>query len=135
MTAIPIATKIFCNETVAKTDIDEKYSYVFAILFGVPATIIILVTIIGNFMVLCFRARIGKSQTTLLIWNLGLADFFVGVFVLPIGVAYVIGQKWIFGRFVCKVWTSMDVVFCTASIVTLCFISLDRYIGVTRPLK
>lgn len=112
-----------------------EFSYVFAVLFGIPASMIICVTVIGNLLVLCFKAKVGKRQTMLLIWNLGLADFLVGIFVLPIGVAYVIQRRWPFSRWLCKLWTSCDVVFCTASIVTLCVISVDRYIGVTRPLR
>lgn len=111
------------------------FSYLLLFLFGLPAVVIIFVTVFGNLLVLTFKARVGKRQTTLLIWNLGLADFFVGLFVLPLGVSYVVGGRWYFGRLVCKVWASCDVVFCTASIVTLCVISVDRYIGVTRPLR
>lgn len=113
----------------------KEFSWLLAILFGLPACLIIVVTIVGNFMVLCFKAKVGKSQTSLLIWNLGLADFLVGIVVLPIGVAYVIGRRWAFGELMCKIWVSCDVIFCTASVVTLCIISLDRYIGVTRPLR
>lgn len=113
----------------------KEFSWLLAIFFGFPACLIIVVTIFGNFLVLCFKAKVGKSQTSLLIWNLGLADFLVGIVVLPIGVAYVIGRRWAFGELMCKIWVSCDVIFCTASVVTLCVISLDRYIGVTRPLK
>lgn len=122
-----------CNASAA---LDQgEFSYVFAVLFGIPASLIILVTVIGNFLVLCFKARVGKRQTMLLIWNLGLADFLVGIIVLPMGVITVIVRKWTFGRFLCRVWVTCDVIFCTASIVTLCIISVDRYIGVTRPLR
>lgn len=118
-----------------KLGAEPQFSYLLALLFGVPATLIIIITVFGNFLVLCFKAKVGKRQTMLLIWNLGLADFLVGVFVLPVGVSYVIGRKWPFSRLLCRIWVSCDVIFCTASIVTLCIISVDRYIGVTRPLR
>lgn len=34
--------------------------------------------------------------------------------------------KWLFGRFMCDVWNSLDVYFSTASILHLCCISVDR---------
>ena len=43
--------------------------------------------------------------------------------------------KWYFGSIFCKVWAAVDVLCCTASILSLCVISVDRYIGITRPLS
>ncbi|XP_067899175.1 histamine H2 receptor-like [Heterodontus francisci] len=48
-------------------------------------------------------------------------------------IIYEVTGIWMFGRLFCKVWISFDVMFCTASIVTLCFISLDRYCSVATP--
>ena len=44
-------------------------------------------------------------------------------------------QKWLFGQVFCDIWAAIDVLCCTASIFSLCVISIDRYIGVTRPLQ
>lgn len=41
---------------------------------------------------------------------------------------------WIFGNVWCKMWLAVDVWMCTASILNLCAISLDRYVAVTRPI-
>ena len=43
--------------------------------------------------------------------------------------------NWYFGSIFCDVWAAVDVLCCTASIMSLCVISVDRYIGVTRPLN
>lgn len=43
-------------------------------------------------------------------------------------------QVWIFGDLWCPIWLALDVWMCTASILNLCAISLDRYVAVTRPV-
>lgn len=42
---------------------------------------------------------------------------------------------WLFGDYLCSVWLAVDVWMCTASILNLCAISLDRYLAVTRPVQ
>ncbi|KAK6016092.1 hypothetical protein OSTOST_18428 [Ostertagia ostertagi] len=105
------------------------------ILCCIPMAVIILLTVFGNLLVLFFKARVGRTNTTLLVWNLGLTDFLVGVIVLPLGAFHLAYRKWIFGRFLCRVWVAADVTFCTCSVVTICVISVDRYLAVTRPLR
>ncbi|KHJ98955.1 hypothetical protein OESDEN_01074 [Oesophagostomum dentatum] len=86
------------------------------VLCCIPVFIIILLTVFGNLLVLFFKARVGRTNTTLLVWNLGLTDFLVGVIVLPLGAFHLAYRKWIFGRFLCRVWVAADVTFCTCSV-------------------
>uniref|UniRef100_A0A0K0F690 G_PROTEIN_RECEP_F1_2 domain-containing protein n=1 Tax=Strongyloides venezuelensis TaxID=75913 RepID=A0A0K0F690_STRVS len=105
------------------------------LILSLPVTVIIFLTIFGNLLVLCFKARVGRTNTTLLVWNLGLTDFLVGIIVLPLGAIHFITQEWKLGRILCRLWVGADVTFCTCSVVTICVISVDRYLAVTRPLK
>ncbi|GMR51675.1 hypothetical protein PMAYCL1PPCAC_21870, partial [Pristionchus mayeri] len=114
---------------------DEEINPIVSGMLSVPASVIILMTIFGNLLVLCFKARVGRTNTTLLVWNLGLTDFLVGVIVLPLGAFHLIYRKWVFGPFLCRLWVAADVTFCTCSVVTICVISVDRYMAVTRPLR
>ncbi|XP_017779204.1 PREDICTED: 5-hydroxytryptamine receptor 2A-like, partial [Nicrophorus vespilloides] len=42
---------------------------------------------------------------------------------------------WPFGVIWCNVYVTCDVLACSASIMHMCFISLDRYLGIRNPLK
>ena len=39
----------------------------------------------------------------------------------------VVGGAWVFSRLYCNIFVTLDVMMCTASILNLCAISIDRY--------
>jgi hypothetical protein len=80
-----------CNTSHTKLDVTLAYAA------GIPASIIILLTIFGNIVVLCTKAQVGHRQTMLLVWNLGLADLLVGVVVLPMSIHHLITRRWVGG--------------------------------------
>jgi hypothetical protein len=60
---------------------------------------------------------------------------YVGISVLPFSsILEILDDHWIFGQGFCSAWLALDVLCCTASIIALMGVSVDRYIGVTRPL-
>ncbi|KFM59046.1 putative tyramine receptor 2, partial [Stegodyphus mimosarum] len=54
---------------------------------------------------------------------------------MPFNVAYSILGKWIFGLHICELWLTCDVLCCTASILNLCAIALDRYWAIHDPIN
>ncbi|XP_059391083.1 D(2) dopamine receptor B-like isoform X2 [Carassius carassius] len=46
----------------------------------------------------------------------------------------VVGGAWLFSRMYCNVFVTLDVMMCTASILNLCAISIDRYMAVVMPV-
>ncbi|XP_064896313.1 D(2) dopamine receptor isoform X2 [Columba livia] len=55
------------------------------------------------------------------------------IFVIVFGNVLVVGE-WRFSRIHCDIFVTLDVMMCTASILNLCAISIDRYTAVAMPM-
>lgn len=84
----------------------------------------ILGTIIGNALVCTAVAIVRKLRTpsNLLIVSLAVSDLLVAVLVMPFATTYEVMGSWVAGQAICDMWTSLDVMLCTASILNLCMI-------------
>ncbi|NXN41248.1 HRH2 protein, partial [Rhinoptilus africanus] len=67
--------------------------------------------------------------------SLAITDLLLGLLVLPFSAFYELTKEWPFGSTLCNIYSSLDVMLCTASILNLLMISLDRYFAVTTPLR
>ncbi|KAM9824590.1 dopamine receptor D4 related sequence [Neosynchiropus ocellatus] len=118
----------------ADEELLKTYNYL-ALVFGI---LLILVIILGNILV-CLSVlteRSLKTATNYFIISLAVADLLLAVLVLPLFVySEFLGGIWPFSTFICDALMTMDVLLCTASILNLCAISVDRYIAVVLPLK
>ncbi|KAJ3588322.1 hypothetical protein NHX12_011915 [Muraenolepis orangiensis] len=108
-----------------------------AIPLGLVLGAFIVFAIVGNILVIlavvCNRHL--RTPTNCFIINLAIADLLLGTMVLPVSATLEILDYWVFGRIFCDIWAALDVLCCTASIMSLCVISIDRYIGVSYPLQ
>ena len=114
----------------------SMYSWTRIILASVVVTAIMLAIVVGNGLVVVAIAvdRRLKGVQHWFIGSLAVSDLLVGLFIMPFSLATELMGYWAFGDVICQLWLSTDVLLCTASILNLCLISLDRYWSITRPI-
>ncbi|TKS78944.1 Alpha-1A adrenergic receptor [Collichthys lucidus] len=117
--------------------LDPELDVVKAVVLGLVLGIFIVFGIVGNILVIlsvvCHRKL--QTGTHYFIVNLAVADLLLTSTVLPFSAFLEIVDRWVFGRIFCNIWAAVDVLCCTASIMSLCVISVDRFIGVSYPLR
>jgi len=112
------------------------YSWTRITVASVIVTLVMLAIVLGNVMVVVAIAvdRRLKGIQHWFIGSLAVSDLLVGLFIMPFSLANELMGYWAFGEIICQLWLSTDVLLCTASILNLCMISLDRYWTITRPI-
>ncbi|XP_029531968.1 5-hydroxytryptamine receptor 1D-like [Oncorhynchus nerka] len=99
--------------------------------------IVTLATVLSNAFVIAtiFLTRKLHTPANFLIGSLAVTDLLVSILVMPISILYTVSKTWALGQIVCDIWLSSDITFCTASILHLCVIALDRYWAITDALE
>lgn len=123
-----------CSNASAPYDVTFDPGLVFAtIVLG----LINIMVLFGNSLVIfaVITTRKLRTVTNVYIVSLACADLLLGISVLPFSISREILHFWPFGTLWCSIWLAIDVLLCTASILNLCAISLDRYLAVTRPIQ
>ncbi|XP_077867364.1 5-hydroxytryptamine receptor 2B-like [Saccoglossus kowalevskii] len=99
--------------------------------------VVILCTVLGNVLV-CLAIMTDRklqSITNYFLMSLAVADLMVSLLVMPFGIIVEFAGHWPYGAILCDMYTFFDVLCCTASIMHLCTISVDRYLAITSPIK
>ncbi|KAL5962549.1 5-hydroxytryptamine receptor 1 [Taenia solium] len=108
-----------------------------SILLVVTFCIITALTILGNTLVISAVLLVHKLRcpSNFLIVSLAASDLLVSTTVMPFSIYLEYRQYWDLGEVACDVFIVFDVLLCTASILNLCAISIDRYLAVTKPFE
>lgn len=99
--------------------------------------VVALLTLAGNIFVIgaIFTNKPLRIVPNFFIVSLAVADLMVAVLVMPFHISTNVAGEWIYGEILCKIWLTFDVFLCTASILNLCIIALDRYWAIHDPLN
>ncbi|KAF0036706.1 hypothetical protein F2P81_012018 [Scophthalmus maximus] len=100
-------------------------------------TVIILMTVCGNALLiaLVFAHRSLRCTSNCFLVSLFLSDLMVALVVMPPAMLNVLCGAWVLWPAFCPIWLCFDVMCCSASILNLCVISLDRYLFIISPLR
>ncbi|XP_052777747.1 5-hydroxytryptamine receptor 6-like [Mya arenaria] len=125
------------NESNEQRHFGENQVLPGSIVTGVALFFIAALTITGNIMVfvaVIFNKKL-RSVSNLFIMSLSMADLLLGTVVMIPATLNEIFGRWILASGFCVVWAGFDVMLCSASVLNVCLISLDRYIAVMSPLR
>ncbi|XP_017775697.1 PREDICTED: 5-hydroxytryptamine receptor-like [Nicrophorus vespilloides] len=125
---------LFDGNFTSNVTTDSGWDMFASVAIGTILGLIIFATIIGNVFVIAaiITERNLQSVANYLILSLAVADLLVACLVMPLGAVYEVSHAWTLGPELCDMWTSSDVLCCTASILHLVAIALDRYWAVTN---
>lgn len=113
------------------------YTITSIIIASVIVTILMIIIVVGNMLVIIAIAteKALKNIQNWFIASLAVADFFLGLVIMPFSLANELMGYWVFGSWWCDIHSAADVLLCTASIMNLCLISLDRYWSITQAVE
>ncbi|RMX47443.1 hypothetical protein pdam_00002130, partial [Pocillopora damicornis] len=116
----------------------QKFSDDFRIGTATFTIVLILATVFGNGLVVVAFSRFARIRTVTnyFVVSLACSDLCVALFSIPVWVAYLLtGPLWVFGADLSRVWTMVDILIGTASIMNLMAISFDRVLSIMTTMR
>ena len=98
---------------------------------------IIVISVLGNMLVVLsvLLVRALRQPSNLLLLALAVTDLLVSLIVMPGALMQQLVGEWPLTDSICIAWVFADVFLCTASILLLTAICIDRYLAISRPLR
>ncbi len=124
----------FANNNSCFKEIKPKVEYILLYIF---ISLLSVFTVFLNLLVIISISHFKQlhTPTNLIILSLAVADLIVGLIVIPFMGIRFIESCWYFGETFCSLFLFIIFMVVTASLGNLFFISVDRYIAVSDPLR
>ncbi|XP_053601642.1 5-hydroxytryptamine receptor 2C isoform X3 [Plodia interpunctella] len=101
------------------------------------ALVLVVCTAAGNVLVCLaiYLERRLQNVTNYFLMSLAITDLLVAILVMPLGILTLVKGFFPLPAVYCLTWICLDVLLCTASIMHLCTISVDRYLSLRYPMR
>ncbi|CAJ0947128.1 unnamed protein product, partial [Mesorhabditis belari] len=99
--------------------------------------LLIVIALFGNLLVcaaIFWDRHLRRQPENLFLVSLAISDLLVSILVMIFAAASDLLGQWPFGNAYCQFWVAFDITTCTASILNLAAICLDRYCHISRPM-
>lgn len=126
-------TKSLTSRDFALKSQSPHFRSVFLVLY----VAIIVMTLVGNLMVLVVIASNAKLRTVtnMFLASLAVSDLLIGVLNMPFQLRFHLEEQWTSGEIMCKLVNYIQGVVIVVSIMTLTGIAVDRYYAILHPLR
>ena len=134
-TAMPVLNESNC---LGRTNKKTEYNLESVIVLIILTSLFCSIALGGNVTVILAIIKdhvISKHKQHLYLLSLAVADALLVVFVVPFSLTNELLGYWPFGDVYCRIYLSIDILLCTASICNICCIGIDRFVSVKYPTK
>ncbi|XP_072165310.1 muscarinic acetylcholine receptor M3-like [Diadema setosum] len=127
---------VFDNETTGPQD-SNPYSNELVIILSIAISVIIFLTVIGNFLVILsfFVSKNLQTYNNYFILSLALSDLAVGAVNMPLFAIALVTGRWSMGQVFCDIFTFLDHALSHVSVVLVTIISMDRCVALSFPFR
>ncbi|XP_063078472.1 5-hydroxytryptamine receptor 1B-like [Engraulis encrasicolus] len=125
------------NSNFTSKPVEKDATIAFQASVAIILALLTFATTLSNAFVIAtiYQSRKLHTPANFLIASLAFTDLLVSILVMPISALYTVSQTWTLGQVMCDIWLSSDITCCTASILHLCVIALDRYWAITDAVE
>ncbi|XP_036406088.1 trace amine-associated receptor 13c-like [Megalops cyprinoides] len=125
----------FCAKSSNSSCFQREPTTAVEVLMYSGAAALVLLTVFGNLLVIISICHFRQlhTPTNLLLLSLAVADFLVGITVMPFHFIYSIQSRWCFGAVYCLFYNVASFYLAGVSVYNVAFIAVDRYVAVCNP--
>jgi len=107
------------------------------LLFTISGFVLSVVCIVGNILVILavITQTFLRTLQNMFIASLAFTDLLMGLFVIPLTTVQGTIEEWVFGPFLCYVYSTAIVTLCGVSLLHLVVIALDRYLALSHGVQ